>query len=187
MSNSFYQVTGKPTSFASGKSLDLRVEFSAIAAGFDLLPNPLGAGQKGFNGGIWQNPSLDGVTISSGTAVLTTLKAMGVTFNPNSSFVGGLAGALTFGQTSTDNILWGHVNGTKKLGLSITGNLIVGDGANALATNATDGFIHIPKCAGAPTGAATAYASGVAMVYDSTNNKIYVRSGGTWRATAALT
>lgn len=77
---------------------------------------------------------------------------------------------------------------SKVLQVSSAGNLIVGgDTGSALATNATDGFIHIPSCAGAATGAATAYTGRVAMVYDSTNNKIYVRSGSVWRSTAALT
>jgi len=56
----------------------------------------------------------------------------------------------------------------------------------ALATTATVGFLTFSSCAGAPTGAVTPPTGSVAIVYDSTNNKIYVRSGGAWRATAAL-
>lgn len=59
--------------------------------------------------------------------------------------------------------------------------------AGAYATNATDGFPTMPTCAGAATGAASVAAGQAAFIYDSTNNKIYVRSGGTWRSTAALT
>jgi len=55
------------------------------------------------------------------------------------------------------------------------------------ATNMTSGFTHIPSAAGAPTGAPTNPSGNVPMYYDSTNNKIYVYSGGTWRSTAALT
>lgn len=57
-----------------------------------------------------------------------------------------------------------------------SGNVIVG--SSALATDATNGFFRIPSCAGTPTGAA---ADG-SMVRDSTNHKVYFRSGGNWIA-----
>lgn len=55
-------------------------------------------------------------------------------------------------------------------------NLSLGAGS-AVATNATAGLIRIPTCAGTPTGAV---ADGC-MVIDTTNHKLYFRSGGTWR------
>lgn len=55
-------------------------------------------------------------------------------------------------------------------------------GTAALATTATAGFPWIPSCAGAPTGAPTApYTNAAAMVVDTTNNRLYVRVGSTWR------
>lgn len=54
-------------------------------------------------------------------------------------------------------------------------------------TGMSSGFTHIPAAAGAPTGAPTNPTGNVPMYYDSTNHKIYVYSGGTWRSTAALT
>jgi len=61
-------------------------------------------------------------------------------------------------------------------------------GNAALVTTATTGLLWLESCPGAPTGAAAApYTLAAAMVYDSTNNKIYVRCNGTWRSTAALT
>lgn len=54
-------------------------------------------------------------------------------------------------------------------------------------TSMASGFTHIPAAAGAPTGAPTNPTGNVPMYYDSTNHKIYVYSGGTWRSTAALT
>lgn len=61
-------------------------------------------------------------------------------------------------------------------------------GNAALVTTATTGLLWLESCPGAPTGAATApYTLAAAMIYDSTNNKIYVRCNGTWRSTAALT
>lgn len=56
------------------------------------------------------------------------------------------------------------------------GNISLGASA-AVATTATAGLIRIPTCAGTPTGAV---ADGN-MVIDTTNHKLYFRSGATWR------
>jgi hypothetical protein len=61
-------------------------------------------------------------------------------------------------------------------------------GSAVLATTATTGFLYIPSCAGAPTGVPVVpYTGAIAMVYDSTNNRLYLRNGATWFKTAALT
>ena len=54
---------------------------------------------------------------------------------------------------------------------------------SALATNATTGFLYIPTCAGAPTGTPTTYTGKVAMVFDTTNNNLYIYDGS-WISTA---
>jgi hypothetical protein len=59
------------------------------------------------------------------------------------------------------------------------GNLTLGGGA--LSTSATDGFPYIPACAGTPVGTPAAKTGMVPVVYDSTNNKLYVYNGG-WKA-----
>lgn len=66
------------------------------------------------------------------------------------------------------------------------GNVVL-NGANvALATNATGGFTTIPTCAGAPTGVPAGILTGnVAMVYDSTNDKLYIYRGG-WKTTTVF-
>lgn len=64
---------------------------------------------------------------------------------------------------------------TPQLTLDAAGNVVVG---STVATDATNGFFRIPSCAGTPTGAA---ADG-SMVRDSTNHKVYFRSGGNWIA-----
>jgi len=53
----------------------------------------------------------------------------------------------------------------------------------ALSTTATDGFVYIPTCAGAPTGTPTAQTGTVALVYDTTNNKLYVYNTA-WKSVA---
>ena len=51
----------------------------------------------------------------------------------------------------------------------------------ALATSATDGFLYVPTCAGAPTGVPTAHTGTAAIVLDTTNNKLYVYNGS-WKS-----
>lgn len=58
----------------------------------------------------------------------------------------------------------------------------------ALATNATVGFLMIPSCAGTPSGTPADIPTGqIPIVWDSTNLKIYVYTGGAWKASAAFT
>jgi hypothetical protein len=76
------------------------------------------------------------------------------------------------------------VSGTETVSVTVPedGGLVVGRGA-ALATNSTTGMIWVPYCQGTPTGAPTDYTAlgAVPMVIDSTNSKIYVRIGGSWK------
>jgi hypothetical protein len=63
-----------------------------------------------------------------------------------------------------------------------SGNVVIGAGTS-LGTTATNGFLCIPTCSGAPTGNPAGVPSGtVPLVYDTTNNRLYIRTpGGTWR------
>lgn len=64
------------------------------------------------------------------------------------------------------------------------GDTIISGNNGAIATNATEGFIYIPRCAGAPTGTpANAGLPYTPMVYDTTNNKIWFYNGS-WRGVA---
>ena len=61
-------------------------------------------------------------------------------------------------------------------------NIILGP-ESALATTATDGFNYIRGGAGVPTGTpATAVTGHIPMYADTTNNKLYIYSGGSWVA-----
>lgn len=59
--------------------------------------------------------------------------------------------------------------------VTVTGSVVVG--AAALATNATNGFLYIPTCAGTPSGTPTTQTGTCAMVFDTTNNKLYIYDG----------
>jgi len=72
------------------------------------------------------------------------------------------------------------VTGTITDVLTISGlNFVVS--AAALATNATDGFLYVPTCAGTPTGTPTTFTGRAPIVINTTNNKLYFYSGGAWR------
>ena len=64
--------------------------------------------------------------------------------------------------------------------IDTAGNVIAG-GSVALATNATNGFLYVPTCAGVPTGTPTAIIGMAPIVVNTTNNKLYFYSGGAWR------
>lgn len=96
-------------------------------------------------------------------------------------------GDYNFASNSTDNSLYinrpsGHdihfkeANGNSQLTVRRSGNILIGSAA--LATNATDGFLYIPTCPGAPSGTPTAFTGLVAMVFDTTNNKLMIYDGG---------
>ncbi len=55
----------------------------------------------------------------------------------------------------------------------------------ALATNATTGFLYLPTCAGTPTGVPTGVSGRVALVYDTSNDILYIYNGS-WKGITAL-
>lgn len=93
-------------------------------------------------------------------------------------------GGDTYVIETSANVMNFFTNNAQRLSLTAAGSLVPGTGA--LATNATDGFIYMESCAGTPTGVPTGFTGRVALVYDSTNNKIAVYNGA-WKQTAALT
>lgn len=70
---------------------------------------------------------------------------------------------------------------TTRFEIADRGSVIVGSQAAALATTATDGFLYIPTCAGVPTGVPTGVTGCVPLIYDTTNLRLYIYSGGAWR------
>ena len=85
--------------------------------------------------------------------------------------------AVASGTTITNNWGIGTTGGIKIVG---TANTVLGNAA--LATNATTGFLHVPSCAGTPTGTPTLFTGMIPVCADSTNNKLYIYSGGAWVA-----
>ena len=122
-----------------------------------------------------------GITITGGASSLGLyhLSAAFTTLNMNvasTSIIKGFdTGGMNIGNFSNAQLsFW--TNNAKKISIPAAGGLVVG--IAALATNATDGFLYIPTCAGTPTGVPTAQTGTVAMVFDTTNNKFYIYDGG---------
>lgn len=93
-----------------------------------------------------------------------------------SNINGGTDGALIL-QHTNDGFASNFTNAVR---CTEAGSVAVGPSA-ALATNATDGFLYIPTCAGTPTGTPTPQTGKVPLVYDSSNDKLYVYAGGVWK------
>jgi hypothetical protein len=78
--------------------------------------------------------------------------------------------------TSTNHAFYLQTNGTRRLTIDANGN--IAPGTAALATNATTGHFYIPTCAGTPTGVPTTFTGRSSLIFDTTNNKLYVYDGG---------
>jgi hypothetical protein len=132
-------------------------------------------------------------TASSGLVWLTGADA-GVTGTVSTTV--GTDGAATLfikNATTSQNLrIYGTTTGSRYLNLTHdgtsgiithTGTGQIGFGTAALATNATTGYLCIPTCAGVPTGVPANIPTGqVPVIYDTTDNKIYVYSSGWKRA-----
>lgn len=122
-----------------------------------------------------------GISDSTGTnaAESYTIHGTGGNVNfPNGANVS-LAGGI--GYTATDQggeiHLQTAIDGAATTlvdALLIDRNANLVQGTGALLTTATDGFLHIETCAGTPTGVPTNYAGRAPIIYDSTNNYLYV-------------
>lgn len=110
--------------------------------------------------------------------------ALGMTFDGTNLLNLGALGKMLF-SISQDAGMQRNSSADVQL---VTGHDVVAGADGALATNATAGFLEIPTCAGTPTGTVVVRTGKAAIVYDTTNNKIALTTGGgTWKQTAALT
>lgn len=69
---------------------------------------------------------------------------------------------------------------TRSVALTLDQDLSVIVGNAAIATNATGGFLYIPSCAGTPSGTPVTNTGRIPIVYDSTNNFLYIYNSG-WK------
>lgn len=72
-----------------------------------------------------------------------------------------------------------RTNDTVRMNIDTAGNKFMG--VAALATNATDGFLNIPSCAGQPTGTPTLVTGMVPMIFDTVNSQFWFYTSGAWK------
>jgi hypothetical protein len=82
-------------------------------------------------------------------------------------------------SSGTPSYVW-RVATAEVMRITTDGNIVAGKSA-ALATTAVNGFLYVPTCAGTPTGVPTAITGMAPIVVNTTNNKLYFYSGGSWR------
>jgi hypothetical protein len=87
--------------------------------------------------------------------------------------------SASYGSTGAYRPLAFATSDTERARIDANGNIICGTAA--IATNATNGFLYVPGCAGTPTGTPTTVTGRSPIVVDTTNNKLYFYSGGQWR------
>lgn len=109
--------------------------------------------------------------------------ALNATNTPKHDSLGAAAGY----RYGTGGDVFFFTSGSQAAGSNIPQRLLIDSAGNivpgtaAIATNATNGFLYVPTCAGTPTGTPTTYTGRSPIVVDSTNNKLYFYSGGAWR------
>lgn len=108
----------------------------------------------------------------------------GVALRTGAEIIAQIDGTPAASDMPTRLTFWTNPDGTitpkERVRIDNAGSVIIGDSAAALATSATGGFLYIPTCAGPPSGTPTAATGTVPLIYDSTNNQLYIYSSG-WK------
>ena len=122
------------------------------------------------------NANSSGIVQAGGLSILTAPTIAGAP--PSNPLL--TSNGSGIGLTLT--VTWAAAN---TLRINPSGDTIIGAGS-AISTSATTKFLAIPFCAGAPTAAPANAAQGIALVYDTSNHKIwaYDNSISTWKGIA---
>ena len=102
-------------------------------------------------------------------------------------FFDSLTGNTFITESSTDSLVTtvGGIQALQSQEIGTEVNTVFGK-LSALATSATNGFIHIPTMAGTPTGTPTAYTGKTPIVYDTTNDVAYIYNSS-WKILSDFT
>lgn len=147
-----------------------------VLVGLDMTPS----GGSGQNVGVFSSTHPGNGTTDTAAAVYGILSTGAAQSLPSSIIA---AGAFNNG-TTTHPALLALDNDTVMFGVYDNSNVVCGSQA-AVATNATNGFLYIPTCAGTPTGVPTSFTGKVALIFDTTNNELYLYNGS-WKKTTTF-
>jgi len=119
-----------------------------------------GAGSSVFN----VNGTTGGATIHLTNNTTGTTNSDGMIMN--------MSGVdMFFINRESGKIEW-RTSDTARASITSLGSFLAGTAA--LSTTATDGFLYIPSCAGAPSGTPTDHSNMSAIIHDTSNNRIYL-------------
>ena len=135
----------------------------------DLLVNPSNNSVQYWTGSAWASVTFGSIVLTDAASKIVP-GATSLAFRNNADSQNNLiitdAGAATFiGAITTTSV-------TPTAGFA--------------STNAATPGWYIPGAAGVPTGAVASLAGRAAVYYDTTNNRIWCRFGGSWFATPSL-
>ena len=156
---------------ATGSSMDV----TGVVAQSATISNGGGNAKVGSElvdsvNNVWQVTGASGGVITS----VSLIRAAAVASAPSNPVAARIFGS---GSTAQLSVTWSSTRNRLDLQPS-GGDTVVGSQA-AISTSATGGFLSIPFCAGAPTGAPVNKAVGIAIVYDTTNHKLWAYDNGT--------
>jgi len=184
----------------SGSSLVVRGGTGSSSSGgsLNLFGGDGSAGSSTTGGAVNINPGISNRSSTGGSVTLTggyNNHATGlggtVTIQGGGTAGSGTAGTVIVRGGKSDStgaagkveLRYGNTaGGSVGFTVDAAGNLICGNAA--LATSATDGFLYIDTCAGAPSGTPTSATGRVPLIYDTTNNKLYLYNGA-WKPISA--
>jgi hypothetical protein len=177
---------GNSWSIRSGRSGGyLSFHDSTERARFDnsgrLLVGGTGTNTINDGGGGTFTPSMFNITTSGQAGIAayvndgTNNRRIGM-FVDNTNSIAGIS--VRTGASTTPPLVI-YIGASERARFDNVGNVVVNTAA--VATTATDGFLYIPTCAGAPTGVPTTFTGRSPLVVDSTNNRFYVYVNGAWK------